>query len=88
MFWLYTEISKEISTEPGCSNVTNSLQELWLCEYCSLAYHQSVVVTNDCYSFEVSKHKGYRNAVFWPIISGYLSVHAQTSLVLIFLMIT
>ena len=27
-----------------------------------------VVVTNNCYSIEVLKHKGYRNAVFWLII--------------------
>ena len=46
----------------------------------SLVYHQSVFVTNDCCCIEVLKHKGYRNAVFWLIISGYLSVHAQTSL--------
>ena len=46
------------------------------CVYCSLVYHQSVVVTNDCYCIEVLKHKGYGNAVFWLIISGHLSVHA------------
>ena len=53
MLLLYIEISKEISEEPGCSNVTtaywdtkpvNLLQEVRFCVYCSLVYHQSVVV--------------------------------------------
>ena len=53
MLLLYIEISKEISEEPGCSNVptaywetklVNLSQEVRLCVYCSLVYHQSVVV--------------------------------------------
>ena len=53
MLLLNIEISKEISEEPGCSNVTTAywdtklvylLQEVCLCVYCSLVYPQSVVV--------------------------------------------
>ena len=53
MFLLYIEFSKETSEEPGCSNVTMAywdrklvilLQEVCLYTYCSLVYHQSVVV--------------------------------------------
>ena len=53
MLLLYIEISKEISEEPGCSNVTtaywntklvNLFQEVRLYVYCSLVCHQSVIV--------------------------------------------